>query len=276
MITVNVSITSENRITMGQQQLIARIVEDAQRRALKVIRPDNPAAQRIVKRGNELANAIIDKMRELSVELPDIDCFSIADWQTFYNLALRNRARLSIADFPWSAAVLDSPCPFHKGKMVRETHFAMIAIGAANGEPLTISHLQALNPKATEPRFYAYRDSLLANDPFATTEGIRFGWHLLLKEIVPGSENKTFFEQKSMLPPEYEVPIAAAEAAKDVLMFKKLQHYVNPKRYARTNSVASDGTRVIVGSSAPDGLYIGSDWSGRRDPEVGIAACRKA
>ena len=77
----NALTTSENPITEGQQDLITRLVEDARKKALAVIKPDNPAAQRIITRGDELVSAFIDKMRELSLELPDMPCFGIVDWQ---------------------------------------------------------------------------------------------------------------------------------------------------------------------------------------------------
>jgi hypothetical protein len=84
----NALTTSVNRITEGQQDLIARGVEDGRKKALRVIQPDNPAAQRIIVRMNELQDAIIDKMRELSLELPKMPCFGIADWQKFYGITL--------------------------------------------------------------------------------------------------------------------------------------------------------------------------------------------
>ena len=79
-----------------------------------------------------------------------------------------------------------------------------------------------------------------------------------------------------MLPPEYEVPTAVAETAKDLLIFKKLGVYVNGNRYARTASVGSDGYLVIVGDCGPRGVRVDDRWDDRRDSIFGVGASRKS
>ncbi len=272
MITMNASITSNEPITDGQNELIIRLIEDARKKAITVIDPDNPAAQRIIKRGGELQNAIIDKMRELSLELPEMPCFAVADWQTLYAIRLTPKQMAALGNFPWSDAILNSPCPFHKGKMVRETHFAFVGV-----DTITMMELQRLNPKETEPRFYSYApDTWYSKEKFATKTTLVLRWYLLLKEIVPGSENKTYDEQVAMLPPEYEVPSAVAETTKDILIYKKTGAYVNPQRYARTSDVDSVGLRVLVGTCGSDGVVVSRSWDDDRYDDVGLAAARKS
>jgi hypothetical protein len=269
---MNASITSNEPITDGQNELITRLIEDARKKAITVINPDNPAAQRIIKRGGELQNAIIDKMRELSLELPEMPCFAVADWQTSYSIRLTPKQMVALGNFPWSDAVLNSPCPFNPGKMIRETHFAFVGV-----DTITMMELQRLNPKATEPRFYSYApDAWYAKEKFATKIKLGLRWYLLLKEIVPDSENKTYDEQVTMLPAEYEVPSAVAETAKDLLIYKKTGKYVNPNRYARTSDVASGGGRVFVGRCDSEGVVVGYYWDGARHDRVGLAAARKS
>ncbi len=267
----NALTTSVNPITEGQQDLITRGVEDGRKRALKVINPDNPAAQRIIARMNELQDALIDKMRELSLELPEMPCFGIADWQKLYGITLTPKQIASVANFPWSDAVLNSPCPFNPGKMIRETHFAFVGL-----DTVSIMELQKLNPKATEPRFYQYgSDAWYRNEKFGTKVTLKFRWYLLLKDIVPGSENKTLDEQQAMLPKEYEVPTAVEETAKDFLIFKKTGTYVNSNRYARTADLLSDGYRVYVGHCDANGVDVDYWDDGNRDGSVGLSASRK-
>ena len=267
----NALTTSENPITEGQQDLITRLVEDARKKALAVIKPDNPAAQRIISRGDEFVSAFIDKMRELSLELPDMPCFGIADWQKLYGIILTPKQIASVANFPWSNAVLNAPCLFNPGKMVRETHFAFVGL-----DTVSIMELQKLNPKATEPRFYASgSDAWYRNEKFATKVTLKFRWYLLLKDIVPNSENKTFDEQKAMLPMEYEVPTAVEEVTKDFLIFKKTGTYVNSNRYARTADLASGGSRVVVGFCDARGVLVYFRWDGDRYAVVGLSASRK-
>jgi hypothetical protein len=270
----NALTTSENPITDGQQNLIIRLVEDAHKRALRalwIVSPDSPAAQRIITRGNELQDAIIDKMRELSLELPWMPCFGIADWQKLYGITLTPKQIASVANFPWSDAVLNAPCPFNPGKMIRETHFAFVGL-----DTVSIMELQKLNPKATEPRFYQYgSDAWYRNEKFATKVNLKFRWYLLLKDIVPNSENKTFDEQQAIIPKEYEVPTAVEETAKDFLIFKKTGVYVNSNRYARTADLDSDGNRVDVGDCDADGVSVDGHWDDDRSDDVGLSASRK-
>jgi hypothetical protein len=258
-------------MTDGQKELIDRVIEDAKKKAIKVINPDNPAAQRIITRGNELVDVIIDKMHELSLEFPEMPCFGIADWQKFYGIKLTPGRMAIIANFPWSEKTLNAPCPFHPGKMIRETHFAFVGLDA-----ITIMKLQKINPKETEPRFYSYApDAWYSQQSFATVETLKLRWYLLLKNIVPNSENKTFDEQKAMLPKEYEVPSAIAETTKDFLVHKKTGIYANSNRYARTNDLASDGRRVRVGFCAALGVAVDAYWGGFRLGSLGVGASRK-
>ena len=270
----NALTTSENPITEGQQNLIARLVEDAHKKALRalwIVSPDSPAAQRIIIRGNELQDAIIDKIRELSLELPEMPCFGIADWQKLYGITLTPKQIASVGSFPWSDAILNSPCPFNPGKMVRETHFAFVGL-----DTVSIMELQKLNPKATEPRFYQYgSDAWYRNETFTTTVTLKLRWYLLLKDIVPGSENNAFDDQKKMLPKEYEVPTAVEEIAKDFLIFKKTGTYVNSNRYARTANLVSDRYRVDVGCCGAFGVSVDYYWDDGRSGYVGLSASRK-
>lgn len=273
-IAMNALTTSENPITEGQQNLITRLVEDAHTKAIKalqIVDPNSPAAQRIITRGGELMDAIIDKMRELSLELPEVPCFGIADWQKLYGITLTSKQVASVGDFPWSDAVLNAPCPFHKGKMIRETHFAFVGL-----DRVSIMELQKLNPKATEPRFYQYgSDAWYRNEKFATKVNLKFRWYLLLKDVIPGSENKTFDEQVAMLPEGYEVPTAVEETAKDFLIFKKTGTYVNSNRYARTADLDSDGRRVYVGRCDADGVFVDDCYGVDRLGNLGLSASRK-
>jgi hypothetical protein len=272
MLTMNKALlTSNEPMTDDQRTQLIRLGEDAVRKGLKAIKPTVDGAQRIHARGNELMDFVIDKLRELSLELPNLDCFAVADWNANYRIALTSEQIAAVGNFPWSDATLNSPCPFNPGKMIRETHFAFVGV-----DSITMMELQRLNPQATEPRFYSYApDAWYAKQNFATKTKLGLRWYLLLKDIVPGSENKTFEEQQVMLPKEYEVPSAVAETAKDLLIYKKTGKYVNPQRYARTSDLDSDGSRVSVGGCDAGGVYVGNYWGDYRYDRVGVGACRK-
>ncbi|HVN26699.1 MAG TPA: hypothetical protein VMT99_03555 [Candidatus Paceibacterota bacterium] len=216
-------------------------------------------------------DVVIDKFRETSHELPDLDCFAVADWTAHYRIALTPEEISSLGSFPWSDATLNSPCPFNPGKMIRETHFAFVGV-----DTITMMELQRLNPQATEPCFYSYApDAWYSKEKFANKVKLGLRWYLLLKDIVPGSENEMFDEQTAMLPKEYEVPSAVVETAKDLLIFKKTGKYVNPNRCARTSDFDSGGFRVVVGCCDAEGVVVNGLWDDSRNDDVGVGACRK-
>ena len=247
------------------------MVASAVRKGLRLKGIDGEGVKRVNNRGTELVDKIFDTIRELSLELPEMPCFGIADWQKLYGITLTPKQIASVAHFPWSDAVLNAPCPFNPGKMVRETHFAFVGL-----DTVSIMELQKLNPVATEPRFTSYApDSWYSKQGFATTVKLKFRWYLLLKDIIPGSENKTFDDQKKMLPTAYEVPTAVEETAKDFLIFKKTGTYANSNRYGRTSTLVSDGNRVRVGRCDASGFHVGDVWDDSRSGNVGLSASRK-
>ncbi len=74
--------------------------------------------------------------------------FGIDDWENLFfpviKFTKQEREELSI--LPWDKTVLESRCPFTKGKKVGETHFAFLAIDKLpSGDSLTIDNLALLN-----------------------------------------------------------------------------------------------------------------------------------
>jgi len=257
-------------INDGLKEQIIRMVEDAVRKGIPVIGLTDESGKRVARRGPELISRTLDTIRELSLELPEMPCFGVADWQKLYGITLTPKQIEAVSQFPWSEKTLNAPCPFHPGKMVRETHFAFVGL-----DTVSIMELQKLNPSSSEPRFYDYApNSWYSNEKFAK-ETLKLRWYLLLKDIVPNSENKTFDEQKAMLPKEYEVPSAVAETAKDFLHYKKTKSYVNSNRWARTADLDSDRYRVDVGYCDARGVVVGSWLGGSRRDYVGVSASRK-
>jgi hypothetical protein len=273
MVTMNNAlVTSE----MGEEKRehLVQMVENAVRKGIKVIGLNDESGQRVVNRGTELVDSILDKIRELSLELPEMPCFGVADWQKLHpSVVLTPKQIAEVAQFPWSDKTLNAPCPFHPGKMIRETHFAFVGL-----DHVTIAELQKLYPQSGQPRFYSYMsgDAWYKNEKFANKVTLKLRWYLLLKDIVPNSENKTFEEQQALLPGEYEVPSAVAETAKNLFVFQKTGSHANPNRYARTADLDSDRYRVGVGCCGAEGVgvYYWSD-DDRRVGSVGVSASRK-
>ena len=208
------------------------------------------------------------KARHISIR-DSFLCFGPDDWTRCYGIRVVNPP-----DFPWSEDVLNSPCPFHKGKTILETHVAFLGIEKLNGEPLSILKFHQLHPATGQPRFYFADNPWYAKEAFAT-QPLSFRWHLLLREVVPNSGSKTFEDQQRRLPAEYEVPTAVAEVSKNILVFRKSGIYSNSNRYARCQDKTAAGYRVYVGYFDSYGLYVGSSWGDYRSDLIGVGAARK-
>ncbi len=201
--------------------------------------------------------------------------FGIEDWATLYGANFAQMQLRQVAEFPWGEDVLASTCPLC-GKTVKDCHFAFLGLDRLNGKPLTIRELQELHSNTAQPRFYSYTpDAWYSKEKFATDTTMDLRWYLLHTNIVPKSEDKTFDEQKAMLPAEYEMPSAITEVAKDLLVFKKTGVYANPSRYGRCTVVDSDGRRVSVGYFDAGGLVVDRYWDDHRLDRIGVSASRK-
>jgi hypothetical protein len=202
--------------------------------------------------------------------------FGVEEWVTLYGVNFTNKQLRKISEFPWNENVLNAPCPFYKGKSIKETHFAFLGLDSFKGKPLTVIEWQELHPKSGQPRFYSYAPKCwYAKERFAKQSTCHFRWYLMPLEIIPKSTDKTYQEQVAMLPAEYEVPLAIEEITKLILYYKRNGIYLNQMRWGRCRDVTSGGGRVNVGLFDLDGLSVGDWWDGHRDYNLGLAASRK-
>lgn len=206
--------------------------------------------------------------------------FTDADWMSYYDAKFTKKQLREAMKFPWGKDVLNSPCPFNKGKLVRNTHFAFLGISGLNGQPLTVAKLIELHPATGQPKFYLNTDPRHVGQPHTDVATMQLRWYLLLKKIVPGSTDKTPEEQVAMIPPEYEVPTTIVETTKDILVFKKTGERPNGSRLAACTERTVETDKVsaghvsCVGNFGESGLYVGV-WRGDRDYGNGLGASRK-
>jgi hypothetical protein len=206
--------------------------------------------------------------------------FGIEDWQTLYGVKFTKKQLREAGKFPWGEEVMNGPCPFNPEKQVKDTHFAFLGVTGINGEPLTVQKWTKLHPATGQPKFYFADNPWYEGQPYTDETTLEFRWHLLLKEIVPGSTEKTPEQQAAMLPPEYEVPSTIAEVTKDILAFRKMNVILNGGRWAackertiKTGKV--DGNLVsCVGYFVGRGLNV-NNWGGDDVGYVGVGASRK-
>lgn len=201
--------------------------------------------------------------------------FGIEEWNLFYGAKFSKKQLQNIPEFPWDADILNSPCPFFKGKKIKQTHFAFLGLDKLNGKPLTILKWQKLNPVSGQPRFHAYAPmACFAKENFANRETCRFGWYLMLAKIIPKSTNKTTKKQRVLLPPEYEMPRAIEEITKFFIYFKKNKSLLNPLMCTRCDDPGSLGGRVVFGYIA-QALLIAIWYENYPYYSTGITALRK-
>jgi hypothetical protein len=201
--------------------------------------------------------------------------FGVEEWATLYGANFSKKQLREVNEFPWGEDILNSPCPFNKGKAIRETHFAFLGLEKLNIDPLTILKFQGLHPASGQPRFASYApDSWYSQQEFAAKTA-KLRWYLLLASIVPNSTNTAWSDQLAMLTAGYEVPTAIEEVSKDILTYRKTGVYLNPSVYARVKDTTSGGSRVTVGYFDSNGLDV-NDWDDDGYyGHIGLAASRK-
>lgn len=200
----------------------------------------------------------------------------IEEWTAFHGVRFTKNQLKSAEKFPWSEDVLSAPCPFIKGKTIKETHVAFLGLEKISGTQSTIVGFQKLYPAGVHPRFYSYvPDSWYTDEKFATEITLKFRWYLMLENIVPNSDSKTYVDQKAMLPTEYESPTAVENVAKDLLIAKKKGKFPNLSCYGMCDSVSLGGDRVGIGGGSSGRLFINNWRVDNPRSNVGVSASRK-
>ena len=196
--------------------------------------------------------------------------FSAADWASYYG---PQRLNSEVED------IFNGPCPFNKGKLVKDTHFAFMGMPAINGDPFTVAKWLELHPADGQPKFHFNDNPWHVGQPHTDVTTLEPRLYIMLREIVPGSTNKTPEEQVAMLPPEYEVPTTIAEVTKDILVFRKTGKRSNPNHWAACTERTVKTSQVDAGIVSCVGVFdeygLGViDWIGDRDDFVGVGASR--
>jgi hypothetical protein len=198
--------------------------------------------------------------------------WGLNDWVSFYGKPEKLDPRIE--------EVMQSACPFYKGKLVADTHFAFVGVPEINGDPLTVAKWLELHPPTEQPKFYFNTDPWHAGQPHTDVATLEPRLYVVLREIVPGSTRKTPEDQVAMLPEGYEVPTTIVEVTKDILVFRKTGKRCNgsvwaacKERTVKTDKVSA-GDVSCVGRFHEFGLHVNS-WHGNQDGYVGVGASRK-
>jgi hypothetical protein len=174
-------------------------------------------------------------------------------------------------------AILEGPCPFHKGRKVKDTHLLALVPATVNGEPLNFILLEKLM-KAPNGGHAFPHDFCMERQTAGLQVQVTSQWTLITRNIIPGTNGKTYSEKMSLLGEQHKVP-KLIEVATVVFM-----HYVRTKeRFYYNDEEENDnpdigGTRCDwedehghslafsgVGSDLEDfvfGIYCTEDSSG--------------
>ena len=203
--------------------------------------------------------------------------FGLSDWNANFRQEITDDEVLMI---PWPESVLNGECPFCSGRTVSETHFVFLGVKTLSPEKtLTVLEWQKQQEALRQPRLCQddwYREKDFANEK--TCKHLR--WYLVLREIIPGSVNKTYLKQLEMLPGGYEPASAVVEVSKNILNFYK--NRVRPNRFVygtckdQTQTKELGGPlRVAVGKfSKNNDLDITFRFDNSAYPNFGLTASR--
>jgi hypothetical protein len=160
--------------------------------------------------------------------------------------------------------ILESPCPIWEGKKIKETHVLVYKPQQVNDQPHTINNIGKLvliEGKATD---YRYIWDAIVNE-HGNTPVEKGEWVLMTKDVLPGSRNKSYTEQQTLVRNlsekahvEYQVPklIDAITCIFAEYVSSKTRLYSDtPLTYTRCQE-QTKGFQLVVGGFAPGGLCV--------------------
>ena len=220
----------------------------------------------------------IIQMRQLSTMLPGGIDKSV--WEQYFG-AVGEAPLLPTA----IAEILNSPCPFWRGKQVKETHLLALIPSEVAGQPLTLDYLEELTkrPQAgygTKYRFYwdGVREAIGYQSPESSY------WVLMTRDVLPGSREKSYEAQCALVADHtartglaYEPPGALEAAVVTLLHHARSGERLysdHPVTYTSCREKDKDGYPVIVGGFSSGGFLISYGNYGYNDA-IGLAGLRK-
>ena len=174
--------------------------------------------------------------------------------------------------------ILNSPCPFWRGKQVKDTHLLALIPSRVAGKPLTLDYLGELikSPKGDGhgTQYRAYGDAV--SEAIGSQSPGKSYWVLMTRDVLDGSRNQRYKDQCALVSRHqgYTVP-GVLEAAVVVLL-----HHVrsgerlysdNPYTFTRCQEKVQE-YQLVVGGFSSGGLSVSSGYARNRN---GVAGLRK-
>ena len=164
--------------------------------------------------------------------------------------------------------ILNRPCPFWRGKQVKETHLLALIPSHVGGKALTLDYLGELikSPKG-DGRKTQYRGDWYAKyvrPVIGHQSSDSSYWVLMTKYVLPWSRSKSYQDQYALVADHanrtglaYEVP-GALEAAVVMLLHhvRSGERLYSDRTWTRCRDKGKDGDPVVVGGFASGGLFV--------------------
>lgn len=199
------------------------------------------------------------------IQLMGNNCFLSSDWQTHYNIQIPEPRLID-------KEILLGPCPIEKDKQIKDTHFLFYA----PENTFSLLDWRDKYPEKGQPRFYGnYSDRWYNDQFFAKNIKNRYSLYLGYKKVLPNSTNKSYQDQLSLLPQNYEPFLAVELAMFLILYYKKNQEYLYESIFGRCQDSDFDRLRVYLGYFNSNGLGVGRDSDDLCLFILGVSALRK-
>ncbi len=154
-------------------------------------------------------------------------------------------------------AILQSSCPYWPQKKVQETHLLVLVPKTVNGKPLTLKTLGELIEKPLQGTATKYLSFDLGE--YTDAPAAKSHWALLTRDVIEGSRDKSYSDQKALIKAPYELP-TVLDATVAVLMEHvrtgtKL-YSEGPWTYTRCQEKYNKDLQLGVGGFGAAGLSV--------------------
>lgn len=177
--------------------------------------------------------------------------------------------------------ILRSPCPIWPDKTIEDSNILVLIPETVDGKPLTLNTLGKLvkSPKGGGNAIgYEYIWSDIVNE-HGDQPAPKSHWVLMTKDILPGSADKNYSDQKAFVAElakrttiHYEVPNVLDAAVGMFMKYVSIKERLFINTYTRCQE-NTQGYQIAVGGFAPAGLSVSIiDYD---DDNVGVAGLRK-
>ena len=182
---------------------------------------------------------------------------------------------------------MNSPCPFWKGKQVKDTHLLVLVPEQVNGKALTLDYLGELvqQPQNSgyKTKYYYYESGV--RDALGSKGSGSSYWVLMTRDVIPVSRSKSYQDQRKLVADHatrtglpYELPRVLEVAVVILLHYvksgKRLYGRDNPQTLTRCSAQDPYDHLMTVGDFFKEGLSINGSVMGT-PTDHGLALTRR-